>query len=40
MFGNAEQIIELKEKILKTAAIYKAEKQSKKPKEYKGAQKY
>ena len=33
-------INELKEKILKTAAIYKAEKQSKKPKEYKGAQKY
>ena len=33
-------INELKEKILKTAALYKAEKQSKKPKEYKGAQKY
>jgi hypothetical protein len=33
-------ITELKEKILKTAAFYKAEKQTKKPKEYKGKQKY
>ena len=33
-------ITELKEKILKTAALYKAEKQTKKPKEYKGKQKY
>ena len=32
--------IELKTKILKTAAIYKSEKKSKTSKEYKGAQKY
>jgi hypothetical protein len=33
-------ITELKEKILKTAAIYEAEKKTKKSKEYKGKQKY
>jgi len=33
-------IIELKEKILKTAALYDFEKKSKKSKEYKGKQKY
>ena len=37
---NGNLITELKEKILKTAALYKAEKKKKNSKAYKGNQKY